>query len=479
MGKLYNIYNQIGLFVGPSPSNTGHFLNLFGQPTNNDNPDLNYNLIFPINRVQSISYGFSQPRTDIKSLGSYGNISRPTLIHPDINLSFSYYLMGLINEARLGFLVNQPSGLTGQPLYGQSANISPISGFLDRNYKQSNDTPIHWPLSTREPKNIFVATKQVFDDLDDYISGNYKSAGVDVFSFGDCFLTSYKSSASINQIPTVNVEYICNNIESYNYASGKIIPSINTKNGLADSQNTFNLPNNFQGSGLPTVVLPCNMKVSISSIPSGNILTAIIGNIDTPVLDVYGDKIFLTQDSDIVNLPININDVKLQSYNFDLTLNREPLYNLGYKFPIDKKINFPVFCNLDFSMIVGENSTGSLSTFINKDRVWDISIQLDYQVKQLFTGAAIIYKFLSCKFNSMEIRDGIGQLRTANLSFTTELNPDINTAGFFMSGILGVITIPSQQAILGTGIGNDTNPLELIDFSELLLSVINPTHPIY
>lgn len=480
MPKLYNIYNQVGVFVGPAPSNTGHFLNTFGQPTNNDNPDINFNLVFPLNRVQTVNYGFSKTYTDIKSLCAYGTIARPSLIQPTVNLSFSYYLMGLINEARLGFLVNQPSGITGQPLYGQSTNICPISGFLDRTLQPSNDTQIRWPLTTREPRNIFVATNEGYDDLNDYRTGNFKSAGVDVFAFGDCYINSYKSSASVNQIPTVTVDYICDNIETYNYASGKNIPSINPKDGSVLMGNTFNLPNNFQGSGLPTVVLPSDMRISLVGVPSGDYLSAIVNNVNIPILDVYGDKINLTQDLDLVNLPININDVKLQSYNIDLNLNREPMYNIGYKFPLDRRINFPVFCNLDFNMIVGETATGSLATFFTKDRKWDITIQLNYQVHQLFTGAAIIYKFLGSKFNNLSIEDGIGKLRTANMSFTTELNPNINTRGFFMSGILGVTTsASSNQIVLGTGIADNASPIELIDFSQLLLSPINPSRPIY
>lgn len=479
MSKLYNIYNQIGVFVGPAPSWTGHFINSFGQITNNDNPDLNFNLVFPLNRIQSVNYGFFESRTDIKSLGSYGNISRPNLIQPNINLSFSYYLMGLINEVRLGLIVNQKSGITGEPLYGQSANICPISGFLDRTYQPTNDSALHWPLSTREPRNIFVATNELFDDLNDYITGNYKSSNVDVFAFGDCYLNSYKTSASVGQIPIVNVDFICNNIESYNFASGKNIPSINPKNGLINSGNIFDLPNSFQGSGLPTVVLPSDMTISINSVPSGDYLSAIVNNVKSTILDVYGDKITLNQDNDSFNLPIDINDVKLQSYNIDLSLTREPMYNIGYKFPMDRRINFPVFCNIDFNMLVGQNATGSLVNLITKDRKWDITIKLNYQVHQLYTGTAIIYKILDSKLNSLSIDEGVGKLRSANLSFTVELNPNSNTKGFYMSGVLGVIGNQANQTILGTGVSDGLNPIEIIDFSELLLSNLVINKPIY
>lgn len=472
---------MVGAFIGPCPSNTGHFINTFGQITNNDNPSQNFNLVFPLNRVQSVSYGFTESRTDIKSIGSYGTISRPTLIQPNINLSMSWYLMGLINEARVGLIFNTPSGITGEPLYGQSSNICPISGFLDRTFKPSNDTPIGWPLKCRDFHNIFIATNEGFDDLNDYKTGVYKSSNVDVFAFGDCYLNSYKSSAAVGQIPIVNVDFICSNIETYNYASGKNIPAINPKNGLIANSNTFNLPNNFETSNinLPTVLLPSNMQISISSVPSGDYLSTIVNNVKSTVLDVYGDKITLTEDNESVNLPISINDIKLQSYNIDLNLNREPLYNMGYKFPLDRRINFPVFCNLDFNAIVGENATGSLIKFINKDREWDITIKLNYQVKQLYTGTAITYKFLGAKFNSISIEDSIGKLRSANFSFTTELNPNLNSKGFYMSGILGVLNNNSNEIILGTGINDEINPIEMIDFSEFLLSNGTVYQPIY
>ena len=483
MSKPYNIYNTIGLFVGSNISTGYNFIDFAGSLTNNDSPNFNFNLVFPINRVQSVQYSFSETRTDIKSLGSYGNISRPILIQPNINLSFSYYLMSCINDARIGFYINQPSGYstTGTPIYGHSMNICPISGFIDRTNARTNETTLNYPFTQREPKNFYVATSQDFNDLNDYSTGNYKSSNTDVFAFGDCYLNSYKQSTSVNQIPLVNVDFICNNLEYYNYASGKNIPSINPKDGSIRSGIIFNLPNNFEttNKSSPTVLLPSDISVDIKSVPSGDYLSTVNNNVISTVLDVYGDKITLNQDADTVNLPISISDLKLQSYNFELNLNREPLYNIGYKFPLDRRINFPVFCNLDFNAIVGENRTGSLIKFINKDREWDITIKLSFQPYQSYTGVAIIYKFLGSKFNSLSIEDGIDKLRTANFSFTTELNPNYNTRGFFISGILGIPNNKSIELILGTGIGDGLNPIEMIDFSEILLSNGNIIQPLY
>ncbi len=462
MPKNVVIYNQIACFAGPSPASGYHFIDQDGNLANNDNSNNYFNLVFPINRIFQVSYGWNESRTDIKSLGKYSTIARPILIQPDITLSFSYYLMGLINEARLGFVINQPSGFSGVPIYGQSLNVCPISGLIDRTYQRSNETPIGWPLTTREPRNLFIATNKGYDDINDY-TGNYiyKSNNIDVFAFGDCYLNSYKTSAAINQIPYVSVDFICSNVSCYNGGSGNNIPSIDPKTYSLRTGIIFNLPNNFQGNNLPTVLLPCDISLDINSIPSGDYLACINNNTLSTLLDSFGRRIAVTQDKETVNLPINLNDIKIQSYNIDLTLNREPLYNIGYKAPMDRCINFPVFANINFSILVGDNVTGSLIKYITKDREYDINVKLSYQNNTLlYSGTAILYRFWGSKFNSINFSEGVGQYRTVNLSFTTEIKPDNTIKGFFMSGQLGVFPLSS---LIGSMLGDDFDNIGEID----------------
>jgi hypothetical protein len=410
MPKNRVIYNQIGTFVGPCPSTGYHFLTSGGVPTNNDNPETDFNLVFPLNRIVQASYGFSESRTDLKSLGYYGTLARPVTNH-DVNLSLSFYQAGLINERRLGFTMNFPSSntSTGTPIYNN--RVIPISGFLDRNYNSGSETSLGWPLSTTDERNIFIATKQNYDDLNNTSSSPDFQTSCDVFSFGNCFLNSYRTNGGVGQISKVSVDFTCNNIEFYNYGSGKNIPSVNPKDFTIIPNKTFSLPNNFQGTGLPTVLIPSDITVDINR----------------------------SDNSVINNVPISFSDIKIQNYSIDLSLPRDPLYNLGYRLPIDRRINLPVYSNLNFNVIVGDSQTGSLINITKDDKEYDIKLKLRYQSNSFRNdGIAVQYDFIGAKLNDMNISESISNHRVASFSFTSEINPINLNKGFFMSGQLGI-----------------------------------------
>lgn len=456
MNKNRVIYNVLGLFAGPCPSSGNHFLTTEGVTTNVDDTDLAINLVFPIHRVNQASYGFSIPRTDLRSLGYAGNIARPSLQPPNVSLSFSYYQMGLINEARLGFVFNRPSGETSSspPIYG-TGRVIPISGFLDRSYSGSIETSIGWPLTTRDSRNIFIATREDGEDLNDRDSNtHYKSTGVNVYSFGDCFITNYTTTASVGAIPQASVQFTCNNIEYYNYSSGKNIPSVSPRDFSIISGKLFNLPTNFEGSisntGLTSVVLPGDISLSITK----------------------------NNGLEMINLPFDINDIKIQSYQIDMSLDREPLLNLGYKLPMDRLINLPAFVNLDIEAIVGGNQTGSLATYLSSESQseYDIKIKLNYKPYKRFNGTAIEYLFLKSKLNNISITDIIGRNRLVSLSFTSEMNQNKLNDGFYISGQLGVYVTKSPLGgiLLGDDFNFDDNTDQLLTEEDYGVLVSNP-----
>ncbi len=631
MSKNVVVYNQIGTFVGPCPSSGYHFLTTDGVPTNDENPDTASNLVFPLTRVFQASYGFTESRVDVKGLGYYGTIARPIINH-DINLNLTYYQMGLINEARLGFVVNHTADntSTGIPIYDH--RVVPISGFLDRKYESSPEMNLGWPLTTRDARNLFIATSQTPLDLNNRTGSPAFQTDIDVFAFGDCYLTNYKTNGAVRQIPQVSVDFVCNNIQFYNYSSGKNIPAVNPKNFTLVPDKFFSLPNNFEGSGLPTVLIPKDLSVDITrskellnsypvaywkldgnandSIGSNNgsdvdivysSVTGLInqgavmgetGRIEIPYNSTFdlnnlsintwiypptgsatriifqkgpnylppyslflhssGDVYFRTVNTlgaihdlhfpmdvaginrnswsnvvctydgsnkkiyvngaertgssytetlmtspdgnmigaektgasyrnyfaggaidevgvwnqalspstisilyndgiglqppfsytpDITNFPVDFADIKIQSYNIDFALNREPLSNLGYRLPMDRRINLPVIVNMDFNVLAGDNATGSLIDLIKEDKEYDIKLNLKYQSNSnRHRGAAILYEFLGAKLNAINIQESVEQYRTVNFSFTSEINPQNTSKGFFISGQLGVPT---------------------------------------
>ena len=127
------------------------------------------------------------------------------------------------------------------------------------------------------------------------------------------------------------------------------------------------------------------------------------------------------------------------------------MYNLGYRLPLDRRINLPVFANLNFSLIVGDNQTGSLRDVIKNDEEYDIKIRLNYQANsQQNNGTAVLYEFLGAKLNSVNISESLSEKRLGSFSFTSEINPNNLNKGFFISGQLGIpITTLTGSILLG------------------------------
>jgi hypothetical protein len=424
VAKIQTIYNQLNLFVGPAPSSGYHFIS-DDLALNNDYSVTisNYSLLFPINRIQSTSFSFESPRTNISQLGNLGTIARPILSEIDVSLNIDYYLMGLINEARFGMLVNCPSGnnYTGLMTYG-TGRVSLLSGFYTRNQEREFGT---WPPRQREPRNIFITARKNSSDYNDITGGGgYKQTEIDVYSFGDAFMNSYSCQGGINEIPRVSTSFTCSNIELYGSGYTCDIPALNPQTNNIYSGRKFNVPNNFQGIGLPTVLLPKDIVISITQRSNNS--------------------------ENLTDLLLDYGDIKLQSFNFNIDLNRSPLYGIGHKLPLDKQIKFPVISNLNFSLLPGDNKVGSINSLLKRDENYDISLKLKYQSNTTgWAGVAIQYDFIGAKFNGFSDDISIQNRRNNNLSFTTELNPLDITNGLFITGFLSIPDTSSEITYLG------------------------------
>jgi alpha-tubulin suppressor-like RCC1 family protein len=134
-------YNVQDIFIGPCPASGYHFINYSGGLNNNHedfpyvtyedfrhispNPAIintliskdknentfprNHNLLKRLDRIQDVSYQIRSNRTIINQLNS-GNsyVDNLAINNPEVDISFSYILSSLRNEARMGFNVNYP-----------------------------------------------------------------------------------------------------------------------------------------------------------------------------------------------------------------------------------------------------------------------------------------------------------------------------------------------------------------------------------
>jgi len=424
------IYNQIGAFISSNNSSGYYFIDFSGNQTPNlISTQLNgslgysYNSINPLIRVFDVSYGFGVPRTDLKQIGSYGTIGRPIVSNPIPSLKISYYSAGAINESRIGLTLDTPLNGTGAPIYGGNPP-SIISGLNDRNYSKDysnyfidlNGNSIYWLNSTREAKSIFVCTNSSPSDLN-YLNSNSSSLngtsqntvgkGVYTYGFGNCYLDSYKFSASVGQFPYASVSYTCENIIFLSGSTG-VSPYIEPNSGNYNNTSLFSIPPVYTGAS-QSVLIPGDIKISISQNNSNSI---------TSLFDFQ--------------------DIKIQSFDLSLDLNRDVMSSLGYILPLDRQINPPVMASISVSAIIGDSFTGSLSYITNKDYSYDYNISIASERFTFITGSALIFNIRGAKLNNIQVSDGVSNLRTLSFQSSVEINPYSNSQGVFASGQMGV-----------------------------------------
>jgi hypothetical protein len=131
-----------------------------------------------IERVQSVNYSFTVPRTDVNQYGTLGQIERVITEVPTVNLDFTYHMNGVNNETKL---------------LGADAT-SGSNGFL----RDVND-----PLSNFYEMDFKIGL--VGEGIDYNTSTSVKKKGI-IIPKG--FLSSYSWTGAVGDVPsaTVNAE---------------------------------------------------------------------------------------------------------------------------------------------------------------------------------------------------------------------------------------------------------------------------------
>ena len=436
MAKPRVIYNCQALYVGPAPETEYNFYNYEGGSPTNDHADLykKINRLHSIDRVQSISYDIEVPHTDINQLNKRGIVDRPIINHPTVNLNFDYLLCGTKNEARIGLNVNYPQfeyPYNGKPYYSVNTNVSLLSGFFEPNKNAKIKRPGQdFPVNLyRDCRNFYVAVNKEGDDIDQsYFKEDFTQAdiyqGIDnnapnyhVISFGNCYLNSYSTQGRVGGLASASVSYAAYNINFDISGSGFLDSNIETKRGTISPEKDVVIPRVLAEEGY-------------AALEPGDIT--------------------VTTDS-FSGLGVDFNKLHLQSYNIEVNLNKEALNNLGYKFPVDNRPNSPVFANLKLRGVVESGNSGSLIDLISLNSGYDFTIKVDPKGCTGSTAApinagtipirredeALRYSFVGAKLNDFSYDTAIGDNKVFDASFNVEIDPDDQSKGFFISGVLG------------------------------------------
>jgi len=436
------IYNCQALYVGPAPESGYNFVDYTGGGTHNDFAYVDdgtgvyrqLNLLHSIDRIQSVSYNINVPHTNVNQINKRGLVAREIVDYPTVDLNFNYLLCGTKNEARIGLNVNYPLfnyPFVGEPYYANNGDVSLLSGFFELNKERTfqrtwQGFPVH---QYRDCRNIYLAVNQEGNSIDkNYFKEDFTQAdlyqGVDenspdyhVISFGNCYLSSYSTNGAVGAFASAAVSYTAYNVVFDMSGSGFIAPDIETKSGTLNGRSDVTIPRVLAEEGY-------------SALQPGDIT--------------------ITTDS-FSGLGVDFDKLHIQSYGIDINLNKEPLPNMGYRFPVDNRPNAPIFAALNLDGIVESGNSGSLVDLITINSGYDFTIKVDptscaeSTAEPINAGAipirrkdeALRYSFVGAKLDNFGYSTSIGDNKVFNASFSVEIDPDDRSKGFFISGVLG------------------------------------------
>lgn len=427
MSKLRNLYQVSALYAGPAPDSGFCFIDNSGNLNNNYNIGLNNNnLLFAIDRVQEASFGFAQQYQPILEIGKRTPITYANVIPPSVNFSFSYLQKDIVNELRLGFTPNYSTTGDSTPYYSNNYANCFISGFISRDMTQPVNFPT-WPLPYRDKRNLYVIVGQYGVDVnnDTQNFADPASKNFAVYGFGGCYITNYQIRGGVGNFPSASVSYICDNFTILSSGSGVLSPALDVKSGIA-ANNYFNIPSTNEAAGAPSVLLPGDTNLDFYSISSL-----------TGVLAMYGTGYSPdSQSSNIVDLGVSFSDIKVQNYTLSIPLSRQSLYSLGYKYPTDKKVIFPVPVTMEVECVFGDSQTGNLANLYLNDKDYNATLRINSpRNSSMANREALRYELKRAKLQNISYSTSIGPSYTANLTFVTDIDPDYFDRGLFVSGI--------------------------------------------
>ena len=400
MARNRIIYNVEGLYVAPY--------------SGEQNPSSDYylpnNLILKrLEKIQNFNYSIQQPRLNAQGFGQKQNIFQGINGPPEVSFNFSYIPDGVTNENRLNFNVNHFSG-----------NNAPMFSGLCTNSGLLNDRDFYLVIN-KDDNDLFSENATLTNSLinpsnvTQVINSNSQNYGL--LHFQNSYLNEYSFNVSLGNLPTVNQSYIADNIVFYNSGSG-------VKYTLLDLKSGINQVNN------DTVIIPKALNYNQTAISGQNIL-----------LPGDASVTFYTNNTTGVLFYTDI----IQSLDYSLSFNRKSYRAINYKFPLLRKMEFPINGKLNTSFIVEENLVGSFFDTLNRDEDYNIVVNFNNrkigvdQTKLIFSG---------CKFTNINYDSSIGSNKTATLSFDFDLDPDFGRRGLFVSGNVLYGVLNNQKKVL-------------------------------
>ena len=449
----------------------------------------NKHLLQRLERIQSFNYEFRANRNDIRELGTRGTADRPVTNSPEVHFDLGYLVGDVGNELWIG--LNPFINIAGSPLYTGYYTTCFVSG-------------IGTDSRTLDKRNFYLAIKDTDDDLRVIYPNIYSNGSGSLQDFYDpnspdynvvgitnCYLSSYRTEGKVGDFSRATLSYIADSITFFASGSGIKVPNLDSRSGEFDpAAPEFVIPR-FLGELSPTVVRPGDITLELnpfeifapdsvvltsqwtatmnsSDIGSDYILQA--STLDNPrnwmdvsaltsgtggSLDINDGPMiptgtradwtfrFLKYPRAKTNVfGIDLSNPKIQSYSINFTLEREDLRVLGYKFPVDRPVLYPVNVDTALTVLLDNQATGTINSALRSVDGIDIRIQIANPTANPIQGqeTAIRYDIKGATFEGCSYQDELGQNIVASLNFRTEMALDALGRGLFVSGMIPIPT---------------------------------------
>ena len=334
-------YENVAVFQSDTPAHSG---------VSNSGQNLSF---LPL--VQSINFSTDVERTNVGAIGTKDFIDQSNRSAPDVN--FTINTIENFGDLFSGFM-------DGLRLMDPIINI-------DRNFYAA------------------LGRKRGFDVSGDLLTG------IEMLSFGNCFLNNVSISQSIRGLLTSQYTYVGSNMQA------EILSSSSAKaTGLAPSID-------LTGDQSQSIVSRFDEMFSYYTGDASGIIPSYNTNVSISGSGSFGN--FLIQSDSIQNFDLN------------LSINRKTINSLGKKYPVKRKALFPAAGSFNFSNLVSSfelsGSRSNLKDFLSSDEDYFINIS-----GQSIAGDEFDFQIQNAKLISQNQESAIGATATANLGFSFELN---------------------------------------------------------
>lgn len=375
-----------------------------------------------MSHLQDVSYAFNYNAQQLREIGSFEYIKHrdetssriPIVAQPVVELNFKYLMFDGSNEKRLGFTV---------PKYQWDDAAGSWTPPESNNGILTNSPLYDLPTFANDPKmvaskgdvNFFVIAenttirKQILGRDDNSLNPEFD--GLDLISFGNCYINQYTLNASVGSFVECSATYVCSNIafDIYDHTA-TTSPAVNGSGSR--STQVVDLPDLSEDY---KVMADDDFAMALRP---GDLEVKLINN--KPNSD--GGFNILDLDEELI---------AVQSVSVDINIDRKDLNGFGSNYIKDRKIQFPILCSLSLDVIAqGMENKTDISKIFDDDVDYDLELTMyvkdalrHLSDKERIERKRIQIKVSNAKLNAEQHSVAIGGYYNIGASFLFEVTP--------------------------------------------------------